>query len=58
VGQIVSGYVSHFLILVNIFVNAPSDLMEFSKKAAVTRGHCEIKSVSVMKLNLDFKFIT
>jgi hypothetical protein len=29
----------------------------FEKKAALRWSHCELKAVSVMKLNLNFKFI-
>jgi len=38
-----------------ITVNGPSDLMEF-RKAVLRRVHCELKAVSVMKLNFNIKF--
>jgi len=48
-GQIVSGYGSQFLILVNIFFERFVTPHGSYDNAAVRSGHCEIKAISVMK---------
>ena len=48
-GQILSGYGSLFLILVNIFCDRFVRPRGKFVKAVGRRGYCEIKAVSVMK---------